>query len=40
MFLVTWIEGDKVNYQFVEKQELDFLLKKLDQHVIVQDLIS
>ncbi len=40
MFLVSWIEGNEVNYQFVEEQELDFLLKNLEQHVIVQDLIS
>ncbi len=40
MFLVTWIEGDEVNYKFVEKTELDSLLQNLDQNVIVQDLIS
>ena len=40
MFLVTWIEGDEVNYQFVERDELDSLIKNLNQPVIVQDLVS
>lgn len=40
MFLVSWIEGDEVNYKFIEETELDSLLQNLDQNVIVQDLIS
>ncbi|MHB1653088.1 MAG: hypothetical protein ACYCVD_11515 [Desulfitobacteriaceae bacterium] len=40
MFLVTWIEGEEVNYRLVKKQELPALVASLGQHVIVQKLAS
>lgn len=38
MFLVTWIEGEEVNYRIVKEQELAFLMSNLGQHVIIQKL--
>lgn len=38
MFLVTWIEGEEVNYRLVKKQELPNLVETLGQHVIIQKL--
>ncbi|MDA8227951.1 MAG: hypothetical protein M0T74_09710 [Desulfitobacterium hafniense] len=38
MFLVTWIEGEEVNYRIVQKHELPELMSKVGQHVIVQNL--
>lgn len=38
MFLVTWIEGEEVNYRIVKKQELPKLVAALGQHVIIQGL--
>lgn len=40
MFLVTWIEGDDINYRLVKKQELPNFVETLGQHVIIQRLIS
>lgn len=40
MFLVTWIEGEEVNYRLVEKQELPKLMTNLGQHAIIQRLAS
>ena len=40
MFLVTWIEGEEVNYRLVKKQELPKLIEILGQHAIVQKLAS
>jgi len=36
MFLVTWIEGEEVNYRFVKKQELPTLMAIFGQHAIIQ----
>jgi len=36
MFLVTWIEGEEVNYRVVKKQELPELMATLGQHAIIQ----
>lgn len=38
MFLVTWIEGEEVNYRLVKKHELSKLVVALGDHVIVQKL--
>lgn len=38
MFLVTWIEGEEVNYRLVKKQELPALMSIIGQHVIVQKI--
>lgn len=38
MFLVTWIEGEEVNYRLVQKQELPKFVATLGQHVMVQNL--
>lgn len=40
MFLVTWIEGEEVNYRLVMKQELSTLMAAtaLGKHAIVQKL--
>lgn len=40
MYLVTWIEGEEVNYRLVNKQELNALMTNIGQHVIVQKLAS
>jgi hypothetical protein len=40
MFLVTWIEGEEVNYRLVKKLELPNFVKSLGQHVIIQQLAS
>ncbi|GAB6174661.1 hypothetical protein JCM15765_41390 [Paradesulfitobacterium aromaticivorans] len=40
MFLVTWIEGEEVNYRLVRKQELPGFLATIGQHVIVQSLAA
>lgn len=40
MFLVTWIEGEEVNYRFVKKQDLQALMSSIGQHVIIQKLAS
>ncbi|MDA8222679.1 MULTISPECIES: hypothetical protein [Desulfosporosinus] len=40
MFLVTWIEGEEVNYRVVKKQELSKLMAILGQHAIIQQLAS
>lgn len=40
MFLVTWIEGEEVNYRVVKKQELSAVMAILGQHAIVQKLAS
>ncbi len=40
MFLVTWIEGEEVNYRLVQKQDLPNFVKALGQHVIIQKLAS
>jgi len=37
MFLVTWIEGEEVNYRLVKKHEVPSLIK-LGHNVIVQQL--
>ncbi len=36
MFLVTWIEGEEVNYRVVKKQELSNLMATLGHHAIIQ----
>ena len=39
MFLVTWIEGEEVNYRLVMKQELPtVMMATLGQHAIIQKL--
>lgn len=38
MFLVTWIEGEEVNYRVVKNQELPKLMAILGQHAIIQKL--
>ena len=40
MFLVTWIEGEEVNYRLVKKQELQIVLANLGQHAIIQKFAS
>lgn len=40
MFLVTWIEGNDVNYRLIKKQELPSLMATLGEHAIVQKLAS
>ena len=43
MFLVTWIEGEEVNYRLVKKQELSALINSINQisqNLIVQKLAS
>jgi len=40
MFLVTWIEGEEVNYRLVNKQELPSLMATYGQHAIVQKFAS
>lgn len=40
MFLVTWIEGEEVNYRVVKKQELQTLMASVGQHAIIQKLLS
>lgn len=40
MFLVTWIEGEEVNYRLVQKHDLPNFVKALGQHVIIQNLAS
>lgn len=40
MFLVTWIEGEEVNYRLVKKQDLSKLIATVGQHAIVQKLGS
>jgi len=39
MFLVTWIEGEEVNYRLVKKQELSRLMASFGQHAIIQKLL-
>lgn len=38
MYLVTWIEGEEVNYRLVAQKELQPLLASIGQHVIIQEL--
>ncbi|MDR3601216.1 MAG: hypothetical protein P4L49_12170 [Desulfosporosinus sp.] len=42
MFLVTWIEGEEVNYRLVKNQELPALMvaTALGKHAIIQKLAS
>ncbi len=40
MFLVTWIEGEEVNYRLVKKQELPKLMASFGQHAIIQKFSS
>lgn len=40
MFLVTWIEGEEVNYRFVKKQELRTMIATVGQHAIIQKVAS
>ena len=42
MFLVTWIEGEEVNYRLVKKQELPTLMAAdaLGKHAIIQKVAS
>ena len=40
MFLVTWIEGEEVNYRLVKKQELLKLMACFGQHAIIQKFSS
>jgi len=40
MFLVTWIEGEEVNYRLVNKQELPKLMKTFGQNAIIQKFAS
>ena len=40
MFLVTWIEGEEVNYRVVTKKELPSLMSTLGQHAIIQKVTS
>lgn len=40
MFLVTWIEGEEVNYRLVKKQDLQQLMKTLGEHTMIQKLAS
>lgn len=37
MFLVTWIEGEEVNYRLVKKHEITSLTK-LGHNIIIQKL--
>lgn len=38
MFLVTWIEGEEVNYRLVNQREVQTLVASLGLNVIVQRL--
>lgn len=38
VFLVTWIEGEEVNYRFVNQREVQPLVASLGLNVIVQHL--
>ncbi|MDR3540583.1 MAG: hypothetical protein P4L69_06375 [Desulfosporosinus sp.] len=42
MFLVTWIEGEEVNYRLVMKKELPTLMASvaLGKHAIIQRVAS
>ncbi|WP_459926995.1 hypothetical protein [Desulfosporosinus burensis] len=40
MYLVTWIEGEEVNYRVVQNQELPTLMASLGQHAIIQKLLA
>lgn len=40
MYLVTWIEGEEVNYRVIKIQELPILIASLGQHPIIQKLLS
>lgn len=40
MFLVTWIEGEEVNYRLVKNMELPKMMTVLGQHAIIQRLAS
>ncbi|MDR3586146.1 MAG: hypothetical protein P4L59_12595 [Desulfosporosinus sp.] len=42
MFLITWIEGEEVNYRLVKKQELSTLMATaaLGKHAIIQKVAS
>ena len=40
MFLVTWIEGEEVNYRLVKKQELPTLMASFGQNAIIQEFAS
>ncbi|HZK52707.1 MAG TPA: hypothetical protein VFC84_00675 [Desulfosporosinus sp.] len=40
MFLVTWIEGEEVNYRLVKKQDLASLMASFGQHAIIQKFAS
>jgi len=40
MFLVTWIEGEEVNYRVVKKQELPRLMASFGQNAIIQKFAS
>ncbi|WP_274594895.1 hypothetical protein [Desulfosporosinus fructosivorans] len=40
MFLVTWIEGEEVNYRLVKKHELSALMASFGQHAIIQRFAS
>lgn len=37
MFLVTWIEGEEVNYRLVNEQELPSLMAFYGQNAIIQE---
>ncbi len=39
MFLVTWIEGEEVNYRLVNQKDVQTLVASLGQHVMVQQLL-
>ncbi len=40
MFLVTWIEGEEVNYRLVKKHELPKLMATCGQNAIIQKFAS
>lgn len=40
MYLVTWIEGEEVNYRIIKNQELPTLMVSLGQNAIIQKLLS
>lgn len=40
MFLVTWMEGEEVNYRIVKKQKLSTLTASFGQHAIIQNIAS
>lgn len=38
MFLITWIEGEEVNYRLIQPSDIPGFMTRIGSHVIMQQL--